>query len=164
MITSSVSLALPGDTVIYRNKEIYIKPACPTKENCAELMRVEAELQGKGEYFQQSFPLERFTESLGDIEHDVLRNPVIPSMERDYYRQPGTRIDEWIVPEGQYFVLGDNRDNSRDGRYWGFVPDENLVGKAVAIWISFEFERDPSSWLPGWVPTGVRFERVGGIQ
>ena len=58
----------------------------------------------------------------------------------------------------------DNRDNSRDSRYWGFVPDENLVGKAVAIWISFEFDRAPDSWLPSWVPSGVRFSRVGGIQ
>ena len=68
------------------------------------------------------------------------------------------------MPEGQYFVLGDNRDNSRDSRFWGFVPDENLVGKAVAIWISFEFERDPKDFLPTWVPTGVRFDRVGGIN
>ncbi|MEC8491180.1 MAG: S26 family signal peptidase, partial [Pseudomonadota bacterium] len=47
---------------------------------------------------------------------------------------------------------------------WGFVPDANLVGKAVAIWISFEFERSPSDFLPTWVPTGVRFERAGGIH
>ena len=61
-------------------------------------------------------------------------------------------------------MLGDNRDISRDSRFWGFVPDANLVGKAVAIWISFEFERSPSDFLPTWVPTGVRFERAGGIH
>ncbi|MFT4995432.1 MAG: signal peptidase I, partial [Paraglaciecola sp.] len=81
-----------------------------------------------------------------------------------YYQQPGTQPNEWIVPQGQYFVMGDNRDNSLDGRFWGFVPDENLVGKAVAIWISFEFDRVPSSWVPGWIPTDIRFNRVGGIE
>ncbi len=60
-------------------------------------------------------------------------------------------------------MMGDNRDNSTDSRFWGFVPEANLVGKAVAIWISFEFERKPSDFLPTWVPTGVRFNRVGGI-
>ena len=98
------------------------------------------------------------------MEHDILRHPVREISPVNFYTQPGTRANEWIVPDGQYFVLGDNRDNSRDSRFWGFVPDANLVGKAVAIWISFEFERSPSDFLPTWVPTGVRFERAGGIH
>jgi signal peptidase I len=60
--------------------------------------------------------------------------------------------------------MGDNRDNSADSRYWGFVPEANFVGKAVGIWVSFEFERDSSSALPSWIPTGVRFNRIGGIH
>lgn len=155
-------VGLPGDTVIYRNKQLQIKPACDTKENCPPLEKVQLTFENRGEVYQQFAPLEKYTEQLGDVSHQIYRKPGRASTSR-YYAQPGTQSDEWIVPEGHYFVLGDNRDNSEDGRFWGFVPEENLVGKAVAIWISFEFDRVPSSWVPSWIPTGIRFERVGGI-
>jgi len=61
-------------------------------------------------------------------------------------------------------VMGDNRDNSLDGRFWGFVPEENLVGEAVFIWMSFDFDRAEDSILPRWIPTNVRFERLGAIH
>ncbi|MBU2114660.1 MAG: signal peptidase I [Gammaproteobacteria bacterium] len=56
-----------------------------------------------------------------------------PDLIQHYFRQQGMRSGEWLVPAGHYFVLGDNRDNSLDSRYWGFVPEQNIVGKAVFI-------------------------------
>ena len=159
-------VGLPGDRVVYQNKQLYIKASCQNGDSlyCDKLTPIDTEFKSKGEFSQQMAELLRFTETLGSVDHDVLRHPFRAIHPSNYFTQNGTKSNEWIVPEGQYFVLGDNRDNSRDSRFWGFVPEHNLVGKAVAIWISFEFDRKADSWVPGWVPSNVRFERVGGIQ
>lgn len=159
-------VGMPGDRVIYRNKELMIRPKCDEQagKTCPGFKKLDVKFEQRGEFSQMGIPLDRYTEQLGTVPHETLRNPLMPDLVDRYYRQPGTYPDEWVVPEGHYFVMGDNRDNSTDSRFWGFVPEQNLVGKAVAIWISFEFEREEGSSLPSWVPTGVRFNRIGGIQ
>ena len=157
-------IGLPGDTIIYRNKQLMIQEACVEQTACAEPRVIAMTEKNKGEFDQEGVPLIRLTEQLDDIEHDILINPFRPDFRQHFYKQNGTVSGEFVVPKGMYFAMGDNRDNSTDSRFWGFVPEENLVGKAVAIWISFEFDRVPSDLLPTWVPSGVRFDRVGGIK
>lgn len=152
------TVGLPGDTVRYdpQNKQISLKRA---GENNFEVVAQTQETESP--FLQDGVAQLAYQEQLGDVSHAILKTTTRYDMVEQYQPRPGQ--NEWVVPQGHYFMMGDNRDNSADSRFWGFVPEENLVGKAVAIWISFEFERDASSILPSWIPTGVRFNRIGGL-
>ena len=128
-------VGLPGDTVRYNSKkELCIQSTGESRCTDVKLSNVE-----ESPFIQNGIPLIQLDEKLGDVEHQILVNPL--RRDRVELYQPRNGVNEWVVPQGQYFVMGDNRDNSADSRYWGFVPEANLVGKAVGIWISFEFER-----------------------
>jgi signal peptidase I len=171
-------IGLPGDVIRYtsdfhlseqghliHDKKLRIKPACreDNQEQCGRFIEIKHRFANEpGLTDEYGRPMLRGTEDLLGVEHDIWISPSI--VQNQKMQISAKHPTEFVVPEGQYFAMGDNRDNSLDSRYWGFVPEENLVGKAVAIWISFEFERRADSWLPGWIPTGIRFNRIGGLQ
>ncbi|MCC5826352.1 signal peptidase I [Alkalimonas sp.] len=159
-------IGLPGDRVIYRDKQFFIQRACTEahQSNCPGLEQIRYSFTAEGEFTQQGLPQRRYTEQFGDKQYDILLTAAMQEQKGQYFRQAGTAIDEWLVPEGHYFAVGDNRDNSRDSRFFGFIEEDLLVGKAVFIWMSFEFSDNPDRALPRFIPIGVRFERIGRIH
>ncbi len=158
-------IGLPGDRVIYRNKSLFIKPACKESDKkCPEFTQVVQNFTNKYQGPDAKTGMNQFESIMPNKTHNILNDSGTLPRTMLYYPQAGTAQDEFLVPQGHYFVMGDNRDNSADGRFWGFVPEENLVGEAVAIWMSFDFDRTEDSFLPSWIPTGVRFERLGAIN
>lgn len=122
-------VGLPGDRIQYRDKQLYINGE-PVP------MHYLGEYQGKGA------PGARLLEErLGEVTHEMLHIPWRPG--NDYPDRIGAAV---VVPPGHYFVMGDNRDNSNDSRVWGFVPRENLVGRAFFIWLSWDMFDAPPAW------------------
>ncbi|SEA79582.1 signal peptidase I [Alkalimonas amylolytica] len=159
-------IGLPGDRVIYRDKQFFIQRACTEAHqgNCPGLEQIRYSFTAEGEFTQQGYPQRRYTEQFGDKQYDILLTAAFSEQKGQYFRQAGTAIDEWLVPAGHYFAVGDNRDNSRDSRFFGFIEEDLMVGKAVFIWMSFEFSDNPDRVLPRFIPIGVRFERIGRIR
>ena len=108
-------VGLPGDRIRYEGKKLYVNGEPVSKALIEEGPMLSP----------QQLLLE---EELGDVSHFIYNNP----------RDPGPQMREVVVPQGHYFMMGDNRDHSNDSRYWGFVPEENIVGRAFAVWMHWD--------------------------
>ncbi|AIO33943.1 signal peptidase I [Burkholderia pseudomultivorans] len=127
-------IGLPGDTVAYQDKQLTINgqpvPETPLPDYFDD------ERQNYAKQFEETID--------GNRKNAILNNPAVPPFVMgayDYpYRDNCTYNSRGVickVPPGHYFMMGDNRDNSADSRYWGFVPDQNIVGRAFFIWMNF---------------------------
>jgi signal peptidase I len=127
-------IGLPGDRISYYNKQIQVN-GNSMKQTTLGLYQGGTQA---GTMDRENLAL--LSENLGDVTHDILVRK----------GEPSVREGEFVVPAGHYFVMGDNRDNSNDSRYWGAVPEANLVGRAFFIWMSWD------SGKPG-----ISFNRIG---
>ena len=128
-------VGLPGDRIAFRDQVLYVNDQAVAK-------------QPVGVYVGSGLGREMTGATLLDVE---LPGRTHRSLEKDPYGSPMTE-GEWQVPEGHYFMMGDNRDRSSDSRVWGFVPEQNLVGKAFVVWLNCE----------GWFCSGAfDYTRIG---
>ena len=126
-------VGLPGDTVAYLNKRLTINGQAVPTESVPEFFDEDAM-----RYFKQ------YEEKFGTQSHRLLNDEQRPAFVPGADRFPGYDNCNYTVegvsckvPEGHFFMMGDNRDNSMDSRYWGFVPEKNIVGKAFYVWMNF---------------------------
>jgi signal peptidase I len=126
-------VGIPGDEISYRNQLLYLNGAPVPSQPVPDFYN-----EGTLRYEKQ------YVEGSGAKSHNILVDRTQPSYARaidDYaFRENCSYTVEGVtckVPAGHYFMMGDNRDHSEDSRYWGFVPDENIVGRAFLVWMNF---------------------------
>lgn len=120
-------IGLPGDKIRYENKILYIN-GHPMKQEFIENTS-DIDLMG------HSLEVKELSENLENSNHKIWLN-----LEQGHDKQ------ELVVPAGHYFMMGDNRDASEDSRFWGFVPEALILGKASRIWMSWDMLNKDIRW------------------
>lgn len=120
-------IGVPGDHISYINKVLYINGKLATQK----LLNVTTDKNEAGTVV----PVELREEDLLGIKHLIYVRPDVPAEDFSV-----------VVPPGHYFAMGDNRDDSNDSRYWGFVQEQNLVGKALWVWFSWDGDANHIRW------------------
>jgi len=129
-------IGLPGDKIMYDNGKLILngKPVETTQNELGYDWEAVSDVDFRRDDEQNpnyaadvKANYNHFTEKLPDHEHSILLR------KEDFF---GRTEGPWLVPAGQLFMMGDNRDNSHDSRRWGFLPEENILGRAMFVWLS----------------------------
>ncbi|MEO8408262.1 MAG: signal peptidase I [Oxalobacteraceae bacterium] len=125
-------VGVPGDKIVYKNKRLTVNGKKISYQPLPDYLDEEHLSYSK-----------QYAEDLTGVEHRILNDERAPSFVQNPDAFPQHELCTYdiegfacTVPQGQYFMMGDNRDNSLDSRYWGFVPDQNIVGKAFFVWMN----------------------------
>lgn len=121
-------VGLPGDHISYKNKVFYING----KEMSQKFIKDTLEIRDDG----KTWKAKEYEEVLDDMKHLIILRPDRQSQDFKCF----------IVPKGQYLMIGDNRDDSDDSRSWGTVPLQNFIGRATLIWMSWDSQNHRIRW------------------
>ena len=128
-------VAIPGDLISYSDDQLVINDKAIEIKNIGPYIGVDSGKSMNNYKLAQEF--------ISALPHEILINP----------NRRSKGIPEITIPEGHYFVMGDNRSHSSDSRFWGFVPEEYIIGRAIGIWMHWD-----------WNYNTMQFSRIGGFN